>query len=66
MIISDGRVMSRNLHLCGKNENWLKKELERRGTPDPKQVYIMSVFPDGEIYFSRKEQKKSREKSGKG
>jgi uncharacterized membrane protein YcaP (DUF421 family) len=58
IVIGDGRIMSRNLHLCGKNENWLKKELERRGVPDPRQVYIMSVFPDGEIYFARKEQKK--------
>ncbi len=54
-VINDGRVLSRNLKLLGKNENWLQKELAKRGFKSPRQVYCMTVDEKNNIYFAAKE-----------
>ena len=58
IVIDEGRVMSRNLELCGKNEAWLRRELSRRGVSGPERVYLMIVYDGGEIYFAEMEDKK--------
>lgn len=54
-VIDEGRVITRNLELCGKNEVWLRRELARRGVPGPERVYLMIVYDSGEIYFAEME-----------
>jgi uncharacterized membrane protein YcaP (DUF421 family) len=54
-VISDGRILTENLHLLGKDENWLGKELKRRNNIDPKDVLYMTLDDAGGIYFAAKE-----------
>jgi len=56
IIINDGRLMSRNLRLCGRDENWLNKELRRRNIKSHEDVFIMTLNDAGEIYIMGKEQ----------
>jgi uncharacterized membrane protein YcaP (DUF421 family) len=37
-IISDGKVLFDNLHQAGLNENWLQKELKKKGIKQPKEI----------------------------
>ncbi len=55
IIINDGRVMSENLALTGRDRTWLDSELKRRGIGSPQQVFIMTVNAAGQIYFAAKE-----------
>ncbi len=55
MVINNGRLLSNNLKLCGKDNNWLKKQLSSRNVTDVKDVYLMSVNSDNQIYFLKKE-----------
>lgn len=54
-IIEDGTLLRSNLHHCGLDEAWLKKELTHRGCGSVKQVYAMIYFESGKIYFAEKE-----------
>lgn len=52
-IIIDGNIMEGNLKHCGKNETWLKAQLEQQGYDDVKQIFLatcdrndnLSVYP---------------------
>lgn len=55
IIICDGRVISENLPLVGRDRTWLDSELKRRGIRSPEQVFIMTVNSAGQIYFAAKE-----------
>ena len=55
LLINDGRLLSRNLHLRGKDEKWLTNELHKRGIESPRQVYLMTLDEKDHIYFSPKE-----------
>ena len=54
-VINDGRVLSHNLKILGLNEKWLEKELERRNVKSPKDVFVMCVDEQKNIYFAAKE-----------
>jgi len=54
-VICDGRLMSENLRLTGRDERWLKKELSRRGIASVSDVYLLNVDDLGEIYITPKE-----------
>lgn len=55
MIINDGKLLEDNLRLCGKNEAWLNNELSSRKTKNVKDVYLMSVNEENQVYFLKKE-----------
>lgn len=55
IIINDGRVISQNLPLVGRDRTWLDSELKRRGIRSPEQVFIMTVNAAGQIYIAAKE-----------
>jgi uncharacterized membrane protein YcaP (DUF421 family) len=55
IVINNGRVMAENLRLLGRDERWLSKELSRNGCAGAKDVYLMTLSPDGEIYLAKKE-----------
>ncbi len=58
IIINNGIVMSHNLKLLGRDENWLKKELKKKGAGSPEEVYLLMLDKAGNIYYAAKEQKK--------
>lgn len=46
-VISDGRILRENLHLCGQDEKWIRKKLHGKGL-QPEQVLLMTVTPSGQ------------------
>ena len=56
-VISEGRIMSDNLKLLGRDEKWLRGQLKKRGTEDIRQVYVMTVDGAGKIYYAEREEK---------
>ena len=57
IIISNGRTMSENLALRGKDTQWLKKQLKQRGVKSAKEVYLMTVNDMDQIYFAKTEER---------
>lgn len=51
IIINNGRLMSHNLRLCGRDEKWLNNELKKRRLSEVKDVYLMTLNSSGQIYF---------------
>ena len=45
--VNDGRVLRKNLALCGKDEAWLKKTLSEQGIPSPAQVFLLTLDEKG-------------------
>lgn len=57
LIINNGRVLSHNLRLMGKNERWLAGELKKRGCSSANTVFCMSLDREGRIFFAPMEDK---------
>jgi uncharacterized membrane protein YcaP (DUF421 family) len=55
IIINDGRVMSENLKHMGRDEAWLRRELEKRKVKGPQDVYLMTINHAGQVYYAPKE-----------
>ena len=54
-VIAEGRVMSDNLRLLGRDEKWLRAQARKRGCDDLRDVYLMTVDGNGKIYFAKRE-----------
>lgn len=52
IVISGGRVLSNNLRLLGRDENWLRKQLEANGLTAPEQVYMMTADSEDGIFLA--------------
>jgi len=55
IVINDGRLIRENLRLCGRDERWLQRELQRRNIKSHKDVFFMTVNDAGKVYCSGKE-----------
>ncbi len=55
VLISDGRVLEKNLTASGRNDQWLKKTLSTYGCRSPKDCFLLLMNDAGETYFSPKE-----------
>lgn len=55
ILISDGRLLSRNLKGRGYEEVWLQKQLASHGVERPEQVFLMTVDEGGNTYCVPKE-----------
>lgn len=55
VIINDGRLISSNLKRRGLNEAWLSKRLSENGARSVREVFLMTVDEDNQIFFARKE-----------
>ncbi len=55
-IISDGRVIRRNLQARNLSQSWLDQELASRGVKSPREVFLLTVDEGGKVYFARKEE----------
>ena len=43
VIINDGRVIHRNLTACGRDENWLRKQLSREKASSPREIFLLTL-----------------------
>ena len=57
IIVSDGRVLSENLHALGKDEKWLYRKLAAHGLTSPKQTFLLTADQSGDTYCVPKEEK---------
>lgn len=55
IVINNGRVLSDNLRLLGRDENWLRKRLRENDLTGPDQVYMMTADMAGGIFLAPKE-----------
>ena len=54
ILISDGRMIRRNLTACDRDEAWLQQELQRKKLPQ-NQVFLLTVDENGTVVCIRKE-----------
>lgn len=55
-IISDGRVLSKNLHKAGLSEDWLQAKLQELHC-HTSEIFLMTATPSGRLFWVPKEQK---------
>lgn len=55
IVISEGRVLTKNLKSLERDSSWLRDELKKKGQDDPKNVYLMTVNQSGQSYLAEKE-----------
>ena len=55
VLINDGRVIRRNLTICGRDENWLRKQLSREKVSSPREVFLLTLDEQGQVFCVRKE-----------
>lgn len=55
IVINNGRVMSDNLRLLGRDENWLLKQLRNNGLSSPQEVYMMTADSEDGVFLAPKE-----------
>ena len=56
VLINDGRLIRRNLTACGRDEAWLRKQLSRQKIASPKEVFLLTLDEQGQVFCVRKEQ----------
>ena len=54
LVISDGRVLDKNLKSLGLDQRWLEKEVQNRGAKSTKEVFLFTVDEKRNIYFAAK------------
>lgn len=57
LIISDGRLMADNLKRRGLDDTWLDKQLKANHVRQVKEVFVLSVDEQGQVFFAKKEDK---------
>ena len=55
VIINDGRVIHRNLTACGRDGNWLRKQLSREKASSPREIFLLTLDEQGQVFCVRKE-----------
>ena len=55
IVINNGRVLSDNLRLLGRDENWLKKQLTAAGLSGPEDVFMMTADMADGIFLAPRE-----------
>ena len=57
IVVSEGRVIEKNLRSLGHDTKWLHEELSRQHKKEPKDIYLMTVNHAGQSYIAEKEAK---------
>jgi uncharacterized membrane protein YcaP (DUF421 family) len=55
ILVNDGRVLEKNLTACGRDENWLHKQLVKQKLHSPKQVFLLTLDEQGSVFCVKKE-----------
>ena len=58
VLISDGRLLSKNLKQAGLDEKWLYKQLEQHRVKKTQDVFLMTVDDNNQVVLIEKESKK--------
>lgn len=58
IIINEGRILTNNLKLLGRDENWLNKELKALNMPSAQDIYLFTLSDNGNVYCQPKEKSK--------
>ncbi len=53
VVVSDGKLLERNLKLLGHDRPWLDKQLSQRGCRDMAEVFLLLVDEGDAVYFAR-------------
>jgi len=56
VVVSDGRLLERNLKSLGHDRPWLEKQLAQRGCGDISKVFLLLVDEADAVYFARKDE----------
>ena len=59
ILINDGRLLEKNLTVCGKNNAWLEKILRQKGFSAPSQVFLLTVDEEDHVVCVKKEEASS-------
>ena len=57
ILINNGRILRDNLKRMGRDERWLQKQVQQRGTQCIEDVYLLMMNDAGQIYFAAKERR---------
>ena len=55
VVVSDGKLLERNLKALGHDRPWLDKQLSQRGCRDMAEVFLLLVDEGDAVYFARKD-----------
>ena len=58
VIINDGRVITRSLHIRGLNEEWLERQLRQHHVKRTEDVFLLTVDEENTVYLAKKEELK--------
>lgn len=50
-VISEGRILSQNLKLLGRDEHWLNRMLKKHGVSEAAEVYLLTCDSNDKTYF---------------
>ena len=56
VVVSDGKLLERNLKALGHDRPWLDRQLSQRGCTDVSKVFLLLVDEADAVYFVKKEQ----------
>lgn len=51
-VIVDGKILAENLKASGRDEAWLRQQLQNQGIHSPEQVFYASINRAGGLYLS--------------
>lgn len=57
IVVNNGRVLSDNLRLLGRDERWLKKQLAAAGLSGPGEVFMMTADMTGGVFLAPREER---------
>ena len=55
ILINDGRVLTKNLHACGKDDVWLQDIFRQEGLSSPRQIFLLTLDEQNKTYCVPKE-----------
>lgn len=55
VLINDGRILRKNLTVCGKDEQWLLQTLRKEKLSSPKEVFLLTVDERQQVTCVKKE-----------
>lgn len=56
-IIDDGKLIKENMTIRNVDQQWVKRYLQSRKLPGPKEIFLMTIDDQGNIYITEKERK---------
>ncbi|MGI6039454.1 MAG: DUF421 domain-containing protein [Clostridiales bacterium] len=57
-VIDDGKLIKKNMRIRNIDRQWLDSYLKKRKLPQPKEIFLMTIDDQGNIYISEKERKR--------